>query len=823
MKKKQHNLNSLPPGSNLSLLEKEAQVLFQSAKFKQARDIYKQLHKIDSARYASDLIGCYHAQAEQFLMKGMNAEADQIYKQIELLSGQKVCKKTTNASTNQFDGNSNIASFVQCIISSDCLQINRIKAADSIVLQFCNCPLLQESNLSLHEQLSSIYQALELISFADYETATEKVASINFSSPFAHWRLFIRGLVSWHKGEDEKASGAFERIPKDSLLKSVVDGYLLLLSSSELPSHLHKTPELMNIISKIPGKNEFVDAIARAEYLYKSNRAIDAYIHLREEITGFPSACNAFYHDLSSFFLDKKPSEDYNSYIKYIERLCLRIKNVPVKNNYESLIFSKVSALHNVGVDSPERHYNNFQQLCITQFGNSPIIISVIKKYLAMAVISPEIFDKPQDFNHNLPFFDSRKKAIIEELLEKSIDADPGDKETWQFLLTLYKTNKQKAKVSKTLTKISQVFPDDLKTLQEIANLHLESNNYKAAIPILKKVLKADQFDKQSRELLIESLIYQASKSATRILSDTVIKTMQEALEYALPDKLNFTLSKGFILCRSAVLLSRVFKQEEAASSLEQARQIIGDFSTAYFTYCSELQYDGKDPLKLDTIIKEYLKKDDIQEALLTMWGIIAYWIKLKSFRLESEIVRCVKLTSKLFKAPVDPQYARKIYEYVVTTGYLAEKATNQILINQRRYHPENPYFRLCQFELYGCHEGTSKDRLLKLEKIIQDATACGDTDTERKARSLLIHEQQKSTKPQPKRSVPNDLDFPPFPFPLPDFDLPQPRNKKEADELIQLFGEMLNAGGLPPWLEEDYLPRRKTPKKRIVDTKKKK
>ncbi len=801
---KKHTFQSNLTAQDIAEKEKQARELFNASKFKQAREIYKELYKIDKEFYLNNLISCYQMQAEQLIVKGMSSEANEIYKQIETLTGLPARHAEATVSQRASLSESHTTRWMNIITDEALPREDKISAADEIVLLFAENDLLKEKHPDLHLHLLAIWNALEHISVTQFDKAIEVSGCITFNSPFSHWRLFIKGLVAWYSGDDEKARGAFERIPGKSLLRNATESFLLLCSPEKSIENSHKNPALIKNVCCIGGKKDIGDIIARAEYLHKSNRKIDAYFHLRENLPDFPSYKNAFFHDLSLMYLHLDDHVDFKSFIHYNERLHERIRKLSYINSQEEFFLLRLGVmLDTQTTGKPRRSLESLLSFCRQEFNSDPVFESVIYKKSALSFISSDL---SKNVPSPLPPIPIGVFAEIEKYLELSLAADSSDKETWKFLIRLFESNNKKSKLNAVLSKMKTAFPDDIKVLKELAISFFDCGNFSKSVPLFKKVLEEDAYDDDCRHLLLISLLKLAEKSAKKNGKTATIKLLNDAYNFCEDKSADncIMLSKAYIACYRAVLMYQVSEYDDSTASLETARSILGEFKANYFTYCSERDIINYDPMQLKPMVDHsFMEKMEIND-IITAWQVLKNWDRKKCYWISDEIDRCIKITNKILKAKLDIKHARVLFDCVSVFQDTTEKLLLIIIKNQRKFYPENLFFKFCFIEHVSKDRHLTDSEMKELELIIHDCSKCGDTITERKAKNLLIH-QKSRIKPA--------LDDFPFPMPFPDFDLPFPKNKKKMKSLFESILEEMEQTMFDPF-DNECAPKKRKAKK---------
>jgi hypothetical protein len=107
-----------------------------------------------------------------------------------------------------------------------------------------NCREQLDSPLS--EEAEAVWEALELVHQGKFEPALERLRSISRQSPFADWRLLVRGLVAFYQGDIDAARQNWGRL--DGTRRPGRIAATLLRAETELPLEGEVSPPPKHLV-----------------------------------------------------------------------------------------------------------------------------------------------------------------------------------------------------------------------------------------------------------------------------------------------------------------------------------------------------------------------------------------------------------------------------------------------------------------------------------------------------------------------------------------------------------------------------------------------
>lgn len=153
----------------------------------------------------------------------------------------------------------------------------------------------------------------------------------------------------------------------------------------------------------------------------------------------------------------------------------------------------------------------------------------------------------------------------VADLLEQSIELDPGLRTTHLALLVWHRRNEDDKCCRQVLDRALDHFPNDADFLYEAVRMSLKNQTFKKASRLAKRLLSIDPLHAGVRQDLIGACLAQARKQVRGGRTDLAEKELAEAVNWQKPEDRN-----GLITLNQAFLAWLTQRQEEGNALLEQ-------------------------------------------------------------------------------------------------------------------------------------------------------------------------------------------------------------------------------------------------------------
>lgn len=268
----------------LSAREQRARAWLAEGKFRKARDEFKELCKIDRARFLPLLVDANLGLAREMTAKGMVREAEQVIAYVKTLSplhsGLAMMSRDTALKSGKWeDIAKNAAS--QLTSAADAPAGDgamRIRIADELILGGAADAGTPETQ--------AVIKALRLLGEGHSQQALECVREVPRSAACSHWVFFIRGLAALYSEERTRAAKMLEAIPDASLLAGSRD-VLLAICGRGTASDLN--PSVVRGLCQWLGVPALPDPLLEADRHWRAGRRADAAKVLCSRVRGLPA------------------------------------------------------------------------------------------------------------------------------------------------------------------------------------------------------------------------------------------------------------------------------------------------------------------------------------------------------------------------------------------------------------------------------------------------------------------------------------------------------------------------------------------------------
>ena len=571
-KKKKNRKSRL---SKTTDLPAAAQSYLSKGKFTEAIKAFRSLHKKDGAgRWDSLFRQAFLGRINQLAAKGMGKEALIIYDNmqlifpdsdlclhIRLLIGANLFQQAVDASsgadsTLSKSENAAINELFASLLLSGQEQLKDVLSKNSPVLAHC----------------AAAERALHAYCRQDNNDAHAALKEIPFRSPYKNFSLALKGMLAF-EGDRKDSLQFFEKIPLDS-------------------SFLPLTVPYRHLASEDPGQ-------------MKKLSGMDLQIANSLEGLDFNTAKLLSSLDNSGM----SPSALYQTFIragnclgkKQLKKICYRIlphasrKTVDFQKRFGKLSTYEIAKLEALTVELDSDYYNiemAWRHVCdilLSQEGSShdrTLKLALIYRHIAKLMERDSFEYSARD---------------IEEMLTRSLDFDPEDKETWLKLVNLKHHNL--AKRYKLVNSMLATFPNDGEVMTLGIEAAIQRGAFKKASRLAGKLLAADPINPKVRMMLIDAHLAHARKVAKQQKYAIALQECELAASFDRQD-----LSQGKIQIYHSLLTILSGDEAGGLKLLEGAQKKAANPLLAHFVIRLEAGL-LKMPLKLLKMFTVQLKK----------------------------------------------------------------------------------------------------------------------------------------------------------------------------------------------------------------------
>ena len=737
-KKKKKNKKSAALPTDPAQLEALARREYAAGRYRRARDAYKQLHKRDPEKFLPNLVACYKSMAAEMLEDGRLTDAEPVFNRLRELTGTPVDPLTLWQSSGSNDGRHGDGP----VRTPEEEFRRQTRGADASVI------LLSGENPSdenAESEPALIHNALKCVCESRYEDAMKHVRGISAKSSFSHWRLFIKGLVSFYRGNDETAVSALTRIPAASAPAEAAKPFMLLLEAeANSPESANRDEWTMRHAGRLSGYAELSDTMARADYFWSKGRYRDALKLVRKSVPDYGKSDESItarlrrFFELSHFHLEERAAD------KYRDVLFARGERDPdySEKEYWDLLRILALVLENEGDPlQAERFWKEYMGSLPPPGISKERRDAEILFHIGLRYAEPSPPNPFFAFDRKKPVRDP-KKAV--DFLKKSIETYENNPVAYKALLNTYMILRWKREQNRLLDTMVEKFPGDKEVLLHAGSACLERKAFQKALKYLERAVSLNRLDTNAAAALVSGYILSALADAKKGRADRMRSHMDKAFERAVEGSESFQFNAGMMLARRAIFEYMLGNQEEGAELESRARQSISSQAVLdYFMYFAARVYAPDRKLPPNTYDARAFGTDPDLKLCLKFLAIheFAKRMGMPERKMIAEAKRINSFAMKACKAGYDTADALKYIEKCISGEYgnFLESTAKKLLSALLKTDPKNPKYRLLKLELNSFSETGSLSKVRReYDSILKEAGKRNDTESLKEAKSKL-------------------------------------------------------------------------------------
>ncbi len=606
-----------------------------AGRWRKARDAFKELCKRDRVKFQPLLIEANVGLARSMLHKRLVADAQQVLEYLKTIASPETIAALESEIATASVGASKPASDPVALLAEGLLPPNdRCRMADGLVVAFSR-GTMETGNAAQAQvvaDLRAIQQAIEATCLDDPDRALDLVRPLKRDSAFAHWRLFVRAVVAYQRGEFEKARQYFEQLPTDSGPGRAGAAWLLAIgvrvdTSGQAP----RLEAVLDAAGALSGEPGWGRVLARAEALWRADKHAASYRAVRTAKASFPSDGVDLTSALSEFYFKAATAlhDDHRS--PYLDMLSEIEELRREKNPTELRLIRRILCL--LATSGPGRDFEteDMRQLWVgflqgheRAHGANPRLASAAWCWLGEVLARPL---PPPTFFRRTPKHDDSGDAIA--ALEKSIALDPTNIRAHLVLASVFATAKRVRDRNRLLDVMAARFPNDKGVLLAVGAACLDRKATVKATDYFARALALDRLDPTTPDLLVSAYHRLALQHMQKGRIAEGRRVMDRASEFGLNTSENLVRSRWCLAARRGVLEALYGDAPLSVVSLDEARAISpSPAAFAFFVRSAWTHYDIRRPLpaSLETELKRAATEQPNVRDAVTLVQLRLYW-----------------------------------------------------------------------------------------------------------------------------------------------------------------------------------------------------
>ena len=431
-------------------------------------------------------------------------------------------------------------------------------AADQAVLHPERC---RPSSPEVGQEAARVRQALEALYAGDEATALGLVRDIARSSPVSEWKLLVRGLAAFYRGDHDETQANWNRLdPERAPLRIARHLQNLHQGQSEKDAGVPDFAELESLVygerilprlrelSDLVAKNRWVDVLRRTSSLRLSLMAVDP--RLAEKLTS----------SLLAPLLEHATSLDFASGTRLLRDFTQAAEPLAIDpgwNRLWALSWERPLDGMSQAIKYWTKYIADLESCAALKAKERPLAQALVWKHMAHLFLAGlhDCFEDDEDLDFDgLDFEDEDENALdldkdrlaqqATTCIEHSLQLAPRHRPTYDLLVQLCRMSNQPERLNQAQRRILEVFPEDVDTLVEMAlELH-DRDEPAAALEMLSRARRHKPLDESLVELEIRIRTSLARCLAFQQRWDEG-RAQFAAMEQLRPDELRAFVSPG--------------------------------------------------------------------------------------------------------------------------------------------------------------------------------------------------------------------------------------------------------------------------------------
>lgn len=622
-------------GKERDELEARARADLAAGRWRQARDAFKVLCKVERATFQPLLVEANVGLARAMLAKGLVSDARQVLAYLRTIAPPTdvaaVEREIAAAVTPSPTGQAGPAPDPLLLLAAGTGALaDRIRWADELVVAFRRPTADGDAAAEqVTADLAAIHEALEAACAGDATRALDLVRPVRRESPFAHWRQFVRAVVAYQGGDAEKAARYFGELPAGSVPGRARAAWLLVIGGDRDRSEAPPPEVVLEAAAAITGNAGWGRALARAESLWRAGKYPQSYRTLRDARPSFPADSIDLTGGLSDFYFNSIFSmrdRERAKYEDYLDDLYLggRARRPTEQQRLRrSLALLLSMNLYEEEVDEFRALWDAFIREHARLNGANSALASSAWAWFG------EILSRP-----SLGRFPGAATAPIDaggaiNAFNKAIELDPTNAAAHVLLATFYKSLGRTRDHNRLLDVMASRFPDEKAVLVAAGANALERKAFAKAAGHFERALALDRLDPALPDLAVTARLSLARQHYAKYLLGKARAELDRADALAIDPPDNLVRGRWTLAARRGVMETVYGEPAAAAAAFDAARGAApSQARCAFFVRLAWSNYDRTRPFptELQSALDHAAKQEPTVNEAADLASIMRYW-----------------------------------------------------------------------------------------------------------------------------------------------------------------------------------------------------
>jgi len=745
MGKKHHKNPGRSSEGVCNQLEKQARDDMAASRFRKARDAYKTLCKQDREKYLPALIDANRRLAEQLMEKGLGSEAQQVLAYLATIApASTIIAQDLSLGLKHQDWQAALDRALQLWSDKTAALDERDRAAvaDAFVLAFLSPSEIGRLPLSEASELGAIAGALRCLCEEQWEQAQELLRPVPRGSLFAGWKILIKGMIAFYRGDLEKAGTLFSQVSPFGVPICAAKTLLLFLG----PDHGRKLDEpareqVARSACSILGTTNLAPFLTRADRFWQAGRHGDSYKEIRQA-PEFPSEQPDLTGALSDFYFKAHFAMRHTARERYLDWFSRLAESANFKSDAEARLTFRLlgcSALDTPYSKDVEHFWRKFLEFWPRDDPLNGKVASLVLEqvgdhYAQREEPNPFLFEDESD-----RLRDAQGATL---LLMESIEHDPSNLGAYLKLLEVYGFEEKHSDRKRLLDRMARLFPKEKAVLLQAGRESLEHKGYSNGIQYLECAHSLDPLDPEVSQALVTAYTKQARLHYEKRRVNKGRHSFELAQRHAIRERTDFVRGLDFLQTLQGVLEMTFGDAGKGSRLIAAAREGTRSLTALlFFAHGYSRLYPHKGHRAFWEELRQNRARVDTaqdRKELYLVFQCVRSLDENLDWSAESGFVSaCLAPLSAAAFNREEALYFVPLLSLYPPLDALAKRIVSEAL---RRY-PGDPRFRL--YSVFGRSPTPADLDIAEVEKICDDAMQRGDTKTAELARSAIRTAEQ--------------------------------------------------------------------------------
>lgn len=724
-------------------VEVTARADLAAGRWRKARDAFKELLKRDRATFQPLLVEANVGLARSMLAKELISDARQVLTYLRTIAPPATIAALEAEITAHAARSPKVAPDpVAQLLDGTLAPTERRAIADQLVVAFAKSDVdtTTAEKAQVASDLRAIQQAIEFACLGNHDGALDLVRPLGRDSAFAHWRLFVRAVVAFQRGDGDKAAQYFEALPPDSVPGRAGVAWRLALGKHVITGKEASSDAVIEATGTLTGEPGWGRSLARAEVLWRAGKHASAYRAVRDTKPSFPSDGVDFSAVLSAFFFNAIFALPEGARDTYAASLWDIEGGRRAKSPAELMLIRRTLSLLTAaeGIDDVESDelsemWEAFLRDQQRVHGQNTRLASAGWCWLGQVLAR----SRPQLPLRGRPAKHGNADASI-AALEKSIALDAGNVDAHLLLASTYSTAARTRDRNRVHDLMSERFPDNKQVLLAVGAGCIDRKTYSRAVECYQRALVLDRLDPATPGLFVTACLLLAVQHYQKGKLPAARQAFSRTDDFAIDSSENLVRSQWTLAARRGVLEMMYGDATAGTAALDEARASSPSPAACLFLtrlawsfyYAPSLRRLFPAPLKAE-MAKETTRQPTVRDAviLVQLWKYFDTTRSSRARTLDEEawLRRYLKGAAR---APMAREDAARLLELLRAFPEFGQEGKS-IASRMLKGDPADPLFRLYRGLLQPFPRLTHAD----LESIHAEARRRGDTAAEQLAR----------------------------------------------------------------------------------------